>query len=76
MRHSCKKKRKHPVENDQQSMTKLLSEENNKPQDLTVRAGYSVIFSGKLGATPIQSDSAAYTVSTCSLTMEVDAVTV
>ena len=42
MRHSCKKKREHTVENDLQSVTKLLTEENNRPQDLTVRAGYSV----------------------------------
>lgn len=42
MRHSCKKKRKHIVENDLQSMTKLLTEENNRPQDLTMLAGYSV----------------------------------
>ena len=57
-------------------------QETSKPQDLIVCTDGSVTkaqsmwgFSVKQGATTIHEDSAAYTVSTCSLTMKVGAVT-
>ena len=56
--------------------------ENSKPQDLTVYTDGSVIkdqsgwgFIAKKGATTIHEDIAAYTVSTSSLTIVVEAVT-
>ena len=61
-----------------ESEIKLLTEENSKPQDLIVytdgtvtkhRSGWG--FTVKQVATTIHEDSAAYTVSTSSLTMEV-----
>ena len=67
-----------------ESEIKLAIEENSKPQDLIVYTDDTFIrdqsgwgFTVKLGATIIHEDSAAYTVSTSSLTikMEVNAVT-
>ena len=64
-----------------ESEVKLLNQENIKPQDLIVYTDGSVTkdqsgwgFTVKQGATTIHEDSAAYTVSTSSLTMEVEAV--
>ena len=84
-RHSCLKTWKSTVENGhqaEQSEIKLLIQENSKPQDLIVYTDGSVTKdqSGwgstvEQGATTIHEDSAAYTVSTSSLTMEVEAVT-
>ena len=61
----------------------ILIQENSKSQDLMVYTDGSVTkdlvsgwgFNGKQGATTIHEDSAAYTISTSSLTMEVEAVT-
>ena len=60
----------------------ILIKENSKPQDLTAYADGSVTkyqsgwgFTGKQGATTIHKDSAAYTISTSSLTIEVEVVT-
>ena len=85
MRHSCQKICKITVENGQQakqSEIKLLIQENRKPQDLIVYTDGSVTkdhsgwgFAVKQGVTTIPEDSAAYSVSTSSLTMEVEAVT-
>ena len=65
-----------------ESEIKLHIQENSKPQDLIVYTDGSVSkdqsewdFTVKQGATTIREDSAAYTVSTSSLTMEVEAVT-
>ena len=65
-----------------ESEIKLLIQENSKPQDLIVYADGSVTkdqsgwrFTVKQGATTIPEDSAAYTVTTSSLTMEVETVT-
>ena len=65
-----------------ESEIKLLIQENSKPQDLIVYTDDSVTkdqsgwgFTGKKGATTIHEDCAAYTISTSSLTMEVEAVT-
>ena len=66
-----------------ESEIKLLIQENSEPQDLIVYTDGSVTkdqsgwgFTVKQGATTIHEDSrAAYTVSTSSLTMEVEAVT-
>ena len=74
------------VENGQQakieSEIKLFIQENSKPQDLIVYTDGSATkdqsgwgFTVKQGATTIHEDSAACTVSTSSLTMEVEAVT-
>ena len=64
------------------SEIKLLIQQNNKLPDLIVYTDGSVTkdqsgwgFTVKQGATTIHKDSAAYTVSTSSLTMEVEAVT-
>ena len=65
-----------------ESEIKLLIQENSKPQDLIVytdgsltkdKSGWS--FTVKQGVTTIHEASAAYMVSTSSLTMEVEAVT-
>ena len=60
-----------------ESEIKLLIQENSKPQDYVVYADGAVTkdqsgwgFTVKQGATTIHEDSAAYTVSTSSLTME------
>ena len=87
MRHSCQKTwelnhcREWPA-GKTESEIKLLIQENSKPQDLIEYTDGSVTkdqsgwgFSVKQGATTIHEDSAAYTVSTSSLTMEVGAVT-
>ena len=86
MRHSCQKNlqnhcREWPA-GKTESEIKLLIQENSKPQDLTVYTDGSVTkdqsgwgFTAKQGATTIHEDSAAYMVSTSSLTMEVEAVT-
>ena len=65
-----------------ESEIKLLIQENSKPQDLIAYTDGSVTkdqsgwgLTVKPGATTIHEDSAAYTVSTSSLTREVDAVT-
>ena len=66
-----------------ESKIKLLTQENSKPQDLIVYTDGSSVtkdqsgwgFTVKQGAPTIPEDSAAYTVSTSSLTMEVEAVT-
>ena len=65
-----------------QSEIKLLIQENRTPQDLIVDADGSVTkdqsgwgFTAKQGATTIHEDSATYTISTSSLTMEVETVT-
>ena len=65
-----------------ESEIKLLIQENSKPQALIMYTDGSVIkdqsgwgFTVKQGATSIHEDNAAYTVSTSSLTMEVEAVT-
>ena len=65
-----------------ESKIKLLIQENSKPQDLIVYTDGSVTkdqlgwgFLVKQGATTIYEDSATYTVSASSLTMEVEAVT-
>ena len=64
------------------SEIKLFIQQNSKPQDLIVYTDGSVTkdqsgwgFTVKQGATTIHEDSAAYTVSASSLTMEVEAVT-
>ena len=64
-----------------ESEIKLLIQESSKPQDLIVYSHGSVTkdqsgwgFTVKQGATAIHEDSAAPTVSTSSLTMEVEAV--
>ena len=86
MRHSCQKKlqnhcREWPA-GKTESEIKLLIQENSKPQDLIVYTDGSVTkdqsgwgFTVKQGATTIHEDSAAYTVSTSSLTMKVEAST-
>ena len=65
-----------------ESEIKLLIQENSKPQDLIVytdgsltkdQSGWS--FTVKQGVTTVHEDSAAYMVSTSSLTREVEAVT-
>ena len=65
-----------------ESEIKLLIQENSKPQDLTVytddpvtkdQSGWGLTV--KQGATTIHEDSAAYMVSSSSLTMEVEAAT-
>ena len=63
-----------------ESEIKLLIQENSKPQDLIVYTDDSVTkdqsgwgFTVKQGATIIHEDSAAYTVSTFTLTMEMEA---
>ena len=77
---------KSTVENGQQAKqnqrSSFLIQENSKPQDLIVYADGSVTkdqsgwrFTVKQGATTIHEDSAAYTVSTSSFTMELEAVT-
>ena len=65
-----------------ESETKLIIEQNSKPQALLVYTDGSVTsdqsgwgFIVKQGATTFHEDSAAYTVSTSSLTMEEEAVT-
>ena len=65
-----------------ESEIKLLTWENSKLLDLTVYTDGSVTkdqsgwgFTVKQGATTVHEDSAAYTISTSSLTMEVEAVT-
>ena len=65
-----------------ESEIKLLIQENSKPQDLIVYTDGSVTkdqsewgFTVEQDATTIHEGSAAYTVSTSSLTMEVEAVT-
>ena len=65
-----------------ESETKLLIQENSRLQDLLMYTDGSVTkdqsgwgFTVKQGATTIHEDSAAYMVSTSSLTMEVEAVT-
>ena len=65
-----------------ESEVKLLIQENSEPQDLIVYTDGSFTidqsgwgFTVKQGATTIHEDSAAYTVSTSSLTMEVEVVT-
>ena len=65
-----------------ESEIKLLIQENSKPQDLIVDTDGSVTkdqsgwgFTVKQGATIIHEGSAAYTVSTSRLTMEVEAAT-
>ena len=65
-----------------ESEIKLLIQEKSKPQDLLVYTNGSVTkdqsrwgFTVKQGPTTIHEDSAAYTLSTSSLTMEVEAVT-
>ena len=85
MRHSCQKTWESKVEKSQQakqSEVKILIQENRKSQDLIVYTDGSVTkdqsgwgFTVKQGATTIHEDSAAYTVSTSSLTMKVEAVT-
>ena len=64
------------------SEIRILIQENSKPQDLIVYTDGSVTknqsgwgFTVKQGATTIHEDSAAYKVSTSSLTMEMEAVT-
>ena len=61
---------------------RVRDQENSKPQDLIVYTDGSATkdqsgwgFTVKQGATTIHEDSAPYTVSTSSLTMEVEAVT-
>ena len=63
-----------------QTEVKLLIQENNRPQYLLVytdgskdQSGWS--FTVKQGATTIHEESAAYTVSTSTLAMEVEAIT-
>ena len=86
MRHSCQKSWETTVEKwpagKTESEIKLLIQENSKPQDLIMYPDGSVTkhqsgwgFAVKQGATTIHEDSAAYTVSASSLTMEVEAVT-
>ena len=86
MRHSCQKSWETTVEKwpagKTESEIKLLIQENSKPQDLIMYTDGSVTkdqsgwgFAVKQGATTIHEDSAAYTVSASSLTMEVEAVT-
>ena len=65
-----------------ESEIKLLIQENSKPQDLIVYTDGSVTkdqsgwgFTVKQGATTIHEHIASYTISTFSLTMEVEAVT-
>ena len=65
-----------------ESEIKLLIQEKSKPQDLLVYTNGSVTkdqsrwgFTVKQGATAIHEDNAAYTVSTSSFTMEVEAAT-
>ena len=64
------------------SEIRQLIQENSKPQDFIVYTDGSVtkdqsgwVFTVKKGATTIHEDSAAYEVSTSSLTMEMEAVT-
>ena len=86
MRHSCQKTWENTVENGQQAKHNQRSifsfKKTAKPQDIIVytdgsdtkdQSGWG--FTVKQGVTTIHEDSAAYTVSTSSLTMEVDAVT-
>ena len=85
MRHSCQKTWESTIDNGhqaKQSETKLLIQENSKPQDFIMYTDDSVTkdqsgwgFTVKQGATTIHEDSAAYMVSTSSLTIQLEAVT-
>ena len=85
MRHSCQETWESTVENGQQgkqSEIKLLIQDSSKQRELIVYTDGSVTknqsgwgFTVKQGVTTIHVDSAAYTVSTFSLPMEVEAVT-
>ena len=85
MRHSCQETWESTVENGQQgkqSEIKLLIQDSSKQRELIVYTDGSVTknqsgwgFTVKQGVTTIHEVSAAYTVSTSSLTTEVEAVT-